>query len=187
MQLSATCWEGEEALHTDYIPEGSIARSSLLLSELIGIRDVLYRQKDAIYLQRHKVRAVLLQYKTNEEAPQEKGLGQNVLWCIVINSCHVQTGRKRRNASLQWNTCKGNVVKFVFSYSLLGFACTSKWKVGSSSWTPNRTCVVARVLLTNNMMDLRLTREQGKIQSGAFWGLFLLCTTGIRKYINMEV
>ena len=46
--------EGEEALHTDYNPEGSLARRSLPRSELSGIRDVLCRQKDAIYLQKHR-------------------------------------------------------------------------------------------------------------------------------------
>lgn len=69
--------EAEEVLHRYYIPKGSLARRSLPLSELIG------RRKDAIYLQRHRVgrrvRAVLLQYKINEEAPQETEMGQNVL------------------------------------------------------------------------------------------------------------
>lgn len=75
--------EGEEALQRDYIPKGSLARRNLPLSELISIRVVLYRQNDAIYLRRYRVvrriRAVLLQYKIDEEAPQETEMGQNVL------------------------------------------------------------------------------------------------------------
>lgn len=95
--------------------------------------------------------------------------------------------KKSRNMSLRWKPGKGSRLKFVFSYSILGFEYIRNWKVGSSSWTPNRVCVREGATLTNNTMDLRFTREQGKTQSGAFWSLFLLCTTGTRKYINMEV
>lgn len=76
--------DGEEALHRDYSPKGSLARRSLPLSELISIRDVLCRPKDytcnipAKARVGGRIRALLLQYKTDEEAPQETELGQNV-------------------------------------------------------------------------------------------------------------
>lgn len=96
MWLSVTC-QRRGCLHRDYIPEESLAKRSLPLSELIGIRGSFAGRnmqctcKAQSWEKKPSFFNVKLMKKHHRCCPRWIGTK-----CNVITSCHVQTMRKKK-------------------------------------------------------------------------------------------